>query len=801
MAANRGLGTLTLNVVANIGGFIQGMNSVERAASRTVADVNAKLAALKQGLSKLAGPAQAAGTAIAAGFAIAQAALISMVKAGIEAGDRLDELSARLGISVETLSSLKYAAELSGVSLDDLAGVFPKLSKFMAESLDPASKAASILKTLGLTAVDAAGNLKSPDQMLLELSDKFRQFEDDTGEAALAMQIFGKSGAQLLEFLNRGSEGIKELQERAQSLGLVMSTDVAAKSAEFNDRLGELKSQSEILGAVIGSELLPKISEMILGFQDATKDGKLLGQVASAIGGDLDGLRIAFNLLSAAVSIAETGIGNVITILGALITQSKIVTVTIVNVAKALATLNPKAAFDAVWDGLRATAQNAKNASGEMADAYGRQWTSVAENSNEAWHTLNGTMTESQKKAKALRAEAEKAQEAAYRAANTSYSSNNPYSNTAFGQNQFTTALDKANQARQQAESAAAATNRQVPKSIFTGDDDDKKTKSAKAAKAQLSEEEKAAQKLQERYTSLKEQMQERIAMIGVTTEAGKLQYDLENGELSKLTDLQKTELLNLAKIQDAKNEQYKKDEEARQKQEQEIENMKRISEELLFQQQIIGKTREEQERLALARELGGQAATTEGKAVMAQLEVLQQQQKATAANIELSDEIRQSFVDSFKGIVSGSMSAKDAVLGFLDAINAKILDMIANNWAEKLFGQFGSSMGGSAGNAGGGWLSWFSGLFGGGKAVGGPVSPNTMYRVNENGPELLSVNGKDFLMMGNSGGSITPNEKLGGRGTQVNNFIVQGKIDRRTQQQIAFEAGRAANTATNRNG
>jgi hypothetical protein len=57
------------------------------------------------------------------------------------------------------------------------------------------------------------------------------------------------------------------------------------------------------------------------------------------------------------------------------------------------------------------------------------------------------------------------------------------------------------------------------------------------------------------------------------------------------------------------------------------------------------------------------------------------------------------------------------------------------------------------------------------GRAAGGSVAAGGMYRVNEQGPELLDVNGKQFLMMGGRGGSVTPNHDLGG--TTINNFTV----------------------------
>lgn len=52
---------------------------------------------------------------------------------------------------------------------------------------------------------------------------------------------------------------------------------------------------------------------------------------------------------------------------------------------------------------------------------------------------------------------------------------------------------------------------------------------------------------------------------------------------------------------------------------------------------------------------------------------------------------------------------------------------------------------------------------FGGGRAVGGGVEPNTFYEVNENGPELFNQGGRSYLMTGASGGSVTPLTSGGG--------------------------------------
>jgi lambda family phage tail tape measure protein len=88
-------------------------------------------------------------------------------------------------------------------------------------------------------------------------------------------------------------------------------------------------------------------------------------------------------------------------------------------------------------------------------------------------------------------------------------------------------------------------------------------------------------------------------------------------------------------------------------------------------------------------------------------------------------------------------------------------------------------------------------------RAGGGPVSASGLYRVNEKGPEVVSVSGKDYLMMGNQSGNVTPNNQISSGGgsrvqnnTVVNNFHLSGTVDKRTQSQMASNAGAAVQRA-----
>ena len=158
------------------------------------------------------------------------------------------------------------------------------------------------------------------------------------------------------------------------------------------------------------------------------------------------------------------------------------------------------------------------------------------------------------------------------------------------------------------------------------------------------------------------------------------------------------------------------------------------------------------------------------------------------------------SLSSSIYDFVTGAKSAKDAAKGFFDSIAQYILKMAADNWAKKIGGLFS---GGSANGGSGGGTNWFSaiaGLFGGGKASGGPVSGGKFYEVGEgNHPELLQVHGKQFLIPGNNG-NVTPMQG-GGRNVVTNTtFLVEGRMSRETQSQVAQRTASVAQRASARN-
>jgi hypothetical protein len=112
---------------------------------------------------------------------------------------------------------------------------------------------AKALAALGLSAVDTSGKMKSTDEVMLEVADKFKAMPDDAKKTTLAIQLFGKSGADMIPLLNGGRQAV-------ESLGITMTTKFAKGADEANDKLVVLQTKLLELSVKLGTALMPALN-------------------------------------------------------------------------------------------------------------------------------------------------------------------------------------------------------------------------------------------------------------------------------------------------------------------------------------------------------------------------------------------------------------------------------------------------------------------------------------------------------------------------------------------------------------
>lgn len=262
------LATLQVALELQSAQFAQGMDDVQR-------QINSLNKKVKETTDTFAG----FGKTLLAGLTVD--AIVSAFGAIIDGMDEMQKASQKIGVSVESLSALKFAAEASGVSFDQLQTGLKKLSQNMQDVAAGTTQAAKALKALGVSGADSA------ETALAKIADGFASVPDSAKKTALAIELFGKAGAELIPLLNEGADGIDELKKRAAELGIVLDGSTTKQAEAFGDAMDEIFLAGKGIVTQITIGMLPAFQQMARTFADSAKAGTEWRTIGNAIGNTL----------------------------------------------------------------------------------------------------------------------------------------------------------------------------------------------------------------------------------------------------------------------------------------------------------------------------------------------------------------------------------------------------------------------------------------------------------------------------------------------------------------------------------
>lgn len=210
---------------------------------------------LSKGLGKGIKTAAKWGAGIAAGAGVGGAALFGMAKKVAGTGDRIDKLSQKIGLSRTGFQEWEYILSQNGASIEVLQGGMKKLNKTLDDAKSGSASAAESFSRVGLS-IDDIQNM-NPEQAFEATVKALQAMPEGAEKAALANELLGRSGSELMPLLNGSAESVEELKKQAHDMGIVLSDDAVAASAKFTDTMDNVKRTLGAITAKIGVSVMP----------------------------------------------------------------------------------------------------------------------------------------------------------------------------------------------------------------------------------------------------------------------------------------------------------------------------------------------------------------------------------------------------------------------------------------------------------------------------------------------------------------------------------------------------------------
>ena len=232
-----------------------------------------KLKAASAGLATAMGPLLAAASA---------GAILTFGKQAIDSANRIAKMSERIGASTEALSQYQHAAELSGTSFESVATAMKKMQKNVSDAADGLSTAKRAFEGINLSIADLQ-RMKPEDAFEL-IGDELSKVDDRARRTQIAMNIFGRAGADLIPMFKNGAAGIREMREEADRLGITLTAGMAQDAADTKDALQRLDASFKGLAQTLAVDVAPEIEAIADGLTKMIQTGRKVDELNQKFG-------------------------------------------------------------------------------------------------------------------------------------------------------------------------------------------------------------------------------------------------------------------------------------------------------------------------------------------------------------------------------------------------------------------------------------------------------------------------------------------------------------------------------------
>jgi hypothetical protein len=254
---------LKLSAAEDKAAFVQTIFGQNAAKANQILQQHATTLAGTTGQTNQAASATANFSSVVGGLAIGLVALLAIFAVTAlktaTIGDEIYRVGQKTSFSTETLSVLRVEAREAGNSFNEFATALPRFERNLVSAATGNQKLSATFRSLG---IDAKQGVLSPEAAFQQFLNSFIGITDESKRASIAIQLFGRAGANLIPTFDRIAGNFEEAREHAQALGEVMGRDSVIAAHNFEVGIRDAKLRLEGLVLTIGQVGIPILNAL-----------------------------------------------------------------------------------------------------------------------------------------------------------------------------------------------------------------------------------------------------------------------------------------------------------------------------------------------------------------------------------------------------------------------------------------------------------------------------------------------------------------------------------------------------------
>lgn len=235
----------------------------------------------------------------------------------------ISEYAKKFGMTYERVQELNYILKQSGSSIEQFEGSLTGFAAKMDKANEGNKAAVELFGRLGVAVADSNYNLRGQGEVLWDTLKALQAMENETERAALATQLFGTNGADLLDVLSGEKGSIEDLRKKAHDLNLILNDELVEGGAKFSESVDMMNYNLATSGTLIGASVLPALNtfldfindnsdEIVAAFQKVSSwivdNSEAVGAAFLTIAGGMAAAAIAAHPYAAAVLAVVAGL-------------------------------------------------------------------------------------------------------------------------------------------------------------------------------------------------------------------------------------------------------------------------------------------------------------------------------------------------------------------------------------------------------------------------------------------------------------------------------------------------------------